>query len=161
MAGSAASTTAAGGTGGRVVSRAVERRAATLITAAILATACTADTGARLAGTCYDEPPRVPDDVPTVPCEDARFEIVSVDTLGGGQDTLPWPGDLELSRLTFDRCLDAAEMYAGAALPDRLLDVWFHHPTERGWEDGDRDFVCAVQHVDGEVLGGSVQGADA
>jgi hypothetical protein len=28
-------------------------------------------------------------------------------------------------------------------------------------EDGDRDFVCAVQHVDGEVLGGSVQGADA
>jgi hypothetical protein len=144
-----------------VLSKAVHRRAATLIAAVLVTAACTADTGGRLAGTCYDEPPRVPADVPAVPCEEARFEIVSVDTLDGGQDTLPWPGALELSRLTFDRCLEAAETYAGTALPDRVLDLWFHHPTERGWGEGDRDFVCAVQHVDGEPLGGSVKGADA
>ena len=132
------------------------RIASTVI--ALLVLGCTSgDQPGRLAGTCYDEPPRDPDSAPTAECEDGRFEIVSVDVLEAAEDQ-PFPGDETLSTATFDRCLDAAEGYVDAALPDVDLDLWFHHPGEGAWDDGDRQFVCAVSRSDEGPLDGSVNG---
>lgn len=122
---------------------------------AVLAASCTGDDAAAFAGSCFEEPPRDPSADAEVACEDARYEIVAVDHLEGGDDAA-WPGDTELTDATFRRCLDAAEEYVGAPLPDHDLDLWFHHPSEDAWRDDDRRFVCAVSRIDEGPLGGSV-----
>jgi hypothetical protein len=129
-----------------------------LAAAALLtATACSSSDEQRLTGSCFEHEPRAPAANGTVGCDTGRFEVVSFDTLDGS-DEAAWPGTFELSRATFDRCLDAAETYAGRPLPEAGLDIWIHYPSEDAWRAGDRDFVCAIQRLDGSPLGGSTEG---
>ncbi|QBI18737.1 hypothetical protein ER308_03675 [Egibacter rhizosphaerae] len=84
----------------------------------------------------------------------SRFEVVDVDDLERFDDE--YPGRDEVARAAFDRCAAAFEAYVGASPARSALDVWFDHPDERAWADGDRRLVCAASAEEGEALGGSV-----
>ena len=112
------------------------------------------DTGPQ-AGDCFGDPPRQVASATAVDCEEATFELVAVAAL---DEAGTYPGLAELSALAFDRCSLAADDYTGRDVAASDLDIWFHHPNEQGWADGDRQFVCAVTRVDGRPLGGSTAG---
>lgn len=119
----------------------------------LLLVGCDREAPGPQAGDCFVDPPRQLDTTPTVDCADGVYELVAVSDL---DDEGTYPGLESLSSLAFDRCSLAVEEYTGVELVASDHDLWFHHPTEQGWADGDRKFVCAVTRLDGEPLGGSV-----
>lgn len=130
-------------------------RGAVLLAVVVLATACGGDDEI---GACYEEPPRPSADAEQVGCDEARFEVVATGDLDGLGDQ--WPGLTEVSAATFDRCADAFEDYVGADVAGSRFDVWFDHPTEAAWADGERRIVCAATTVDDTPLEGSVEGRE-
>lgn len=108
------------------------------------------------AGDCYAEPPRVLDQEHTVDCERATHQVVAVSEVEWEDDA--WPGDRQIASDSFGQCLDVAQNFVGGSLAANGLDVWFQHPTEDQWDEGDRTFVCAVMTLRGTPLDGSVEG---
>lgn len=113
---------------------------------AALLSACSGGAGLG-SGPCFDVPPHDPGATERADCDDARYELVSEETLEGS-GLAGWPGRLELATEVHDRCLEVAEAYVGQPLPEVGYDVWFHHPDEAAWTDGDRDIVCAVEDIE-------------
>ncbi|MFA9431671.1 septum formation family protein [Egicoccus sp. AB-alg2] len=116
---------------------------------------CTGGQTGPQAGDCFADPPRQLATSPTVGCDEGVYELVAVAAL---DEQGAYPGLQALSSLAFDRCAAAADEYTGRDVVASDLDIWFHHPSEQSWADGDRQFVCAVTRVDGRPLGGSVAG---
>jgi hypothetical protein len=69
-----------------------------------------------------------------------------------------FPGDAALSAEAEAICLDSFEAFAGIGYESSVLDVFPMHPTQGSWDEGDREIICAVYHVDLEKLTGSVKG---
>lgn len=116
---------------------------------------CSSEEPGPQTGDCFVDPPRQVETTPTVGCAEAEYELVAVAAL---DDEGTYPGLEALSSLAFDRCALAVEEYTGVELAASDYDIWFHHPDETAWGNGDRQFTCAVTRVDGQPLGGSTAG---
>ncbi len=133
--------------------------AAASLLCGVALTACTGSAEGAGTGPCFDEPPHEPGDTARVDCEGARYELVAETTLDGS-GLAGWPGRLELATEVHDRCLEEAEAYVDASLPELGYDVWFSHPGEEAWTDGDRDIICAIEDIEGRARAGA-GGGDA
>jgi hypothetical protein len=93
--------------------------------------------------------------VPTVPCEDPHDnEVFLVDdiTLSGA-----YPGDEEIYLEASDLCLAAFAGYVGRDYESSQYDVFPLTPTRQGWNEGDREVVCALYNLDLSQMTGSAR----
>jgi hypothetical protein len=69
-----------------------------------------------------------------------------------------YPGDAEVTRWTFERCVERFEEYVGEPYGSSLLDLDVAVPDEGLWRDGDRTARCGVTNADGSRRDRSVRG---
>lgn len=90
--------------------------------------------------------------LPAVPCaEPHEAEVFAVFQISGSS----WPGQAAVQEQA-EGCVDRLEGYAPAAVDDEKLEVFYLHPTEQSWRQGDREVTCLV--VDLARRTGSVKG---
>ena len=59
-----------------------------------------------------------------------------------------------------DECLKYFEGFIGKSYEKSILDIFSLYPTHDSWSQlNDREVVCAVYHLDGKKLTGSIEGA--
>jgi hypothetical protein len=112
-------------------------------------------------GDCFDDPENLEDvvfDVAAVPCAGPHDnEVYSVQSLGAAFDG-EYPGEATLSEHTYEICSGVSfDAYVGTPYADSSLEVFTFTPTEDSWDDGDREFVCALYRIDFGKLTGSAQ----
>ncbi|HUG07621.1 MAG TPA: septum formation family protein [Acidimicrobiia bacterium] len=112
-------------------------------------------------GDCFDDPEDLEDvvyDVAAVPCiEPHDNEVFAVASLA---DAFPraFPGQDALWEYSYDVCSGSLfDSFVGTPYLESSLDVFSFTPTQESWDDGDREFVCAVFRLDGEQLTGSAR----
>lgn len=112
-------------------------------------------------GDCFDDPEDLEDvvyDVAAVPCAEAHDnEVFAVQSLA---DAFPrsFPGEDVLWDYSYEVCSGSLfDSYVGTPYLDSSLDVFTLTPTEESWEEGDREFVCAVFRLDGRKLTGTAR----
>ncbi len=112
-------------------------------------------------GDCFDDPEDLDDvvyDVAAVPCSEAHDnEVYAVASLA---DAFPraFPGQDALWEYSYDVCSGSLfDSYVGTPYPDSSLDVFSLTPTQESWDDGDREFVCALFRLDGTKLTGTAR----
>jgi hypothetical protein len=115
-------------------------------------------------GDCFDDPDdleQVVFDVAAVPCSEPHDnEVYSVQTLAPGAFTEEFPGEEALQRHSYDACIGSVfDEYVGTSYLDSALDVFTLTPTAESWEQGDREFVCAVYRLDLAQITGTVRGS--
>ena len=70
-----------------------------------------------------------------------------------------FPGDEAMFGVATDECLKYFNGFVGETYENSVLDLFAMYPTSESWSRmGDREVVCAVYHIDGEKLTGSVKG---
>jgi hypothetical protein len=91
-----------------------------------------------------------------VPCTDLHdAEIISSRTLF----RTDYPGEDAFGGELSDFCVDDYRSYTGFELytdgPHLIIPLY---PTQEGWDQGDKEILCAVRMENGEKLGASVRG---
>lgn len=82
-------------------------------------------------------------------------EIVGVDLMTHDA----YPGDSDADSAAIDFCYSAFADYVGVDYDSSSLDMRYLYPDESSWTLGDRQIVCWVEAVEGELLdAGSVRG---
>lgn len=83
-------------------------------------------------------------DVKLIDCSDPHsLEVFSVVEVGVPGD--PFPGENNISQVTFDACLQRFEGYVGTAYEDSELWIYTLSPVRSGWEDfDDRESICLL-----------------
>lgn len=109
-------------------------------------------------GDCFDDQTAADaiDDVPGRPCvEPHDNEVFALfDT-----NLTSFPGQEEMFEHAFDECLTRFEAYVGEPYDSSVLEVFPIVPTLESWKRvNDREIICALYHLEGEKLVGSVKG---
>jgi hypothetical protein len=112
-------------------------------------------------GDCFDDPEDLEEvvfDVAAVPCSGPHDnEVFAVQPLGSSFGD-SYPGDEALSDYTYEVCSgDLFDSYVGTPFVDSSLEVFTFTPTQESWDDGDREFVCALFRLDFAKLTGTAR----
>jgi hypothetical protein len=96
-------------------------------------------------------------DVDGVPCDEPHaFEVFAVADYNGGV----FPATDEQFQAAFaEVCIPPFEDYVGIAYADSVLWASAITPTEDGWNDGDREFICHLHEEEATPLSESQRGA--
>lgn len=96
-------------------------------------------------------------DVDGVPCDEPHaFEVFAVADYGGAV----YPGTESQFQAAFGEvCIPPFEDYVGIPYADSTLWASAITPTEDGWNDGDREFICHLHEEDASPLSESQRGA--
>jgi len=71
-----------------------------------------------------------------------------------------FPGEDEVGIASDEGCFDAFEPFVGAPYETSIFDIITLNPTKDSWELGDdREVLCLLIRVDGEMMEGSAEGA--
>jgi hypothetical protein len=114
-------------------------------------------------GDCFDDADNLDEvvfEVAAVPCTGAHDnEVFSLQSLGASfGDT--YPGEDALSEYTYGVCSGTTfDSYVGSSYVDSSLEVFTFTPTQDSWDDGDREFVCALYRLDFGKLTGTARGS--
>lgn len=113
-------------------------------------------------GDCFDDAEEVEEvlfDVAAVPCSEPHDnEVFSVQTVSGGLDTDNFPGQTVLQESAYEVCSGPVfDTYVGTPYLDSILEVFTITPTGESWDEGDREFVCALYRLDFAKLTGSAR----
>jgi hypothetical protein len=114
-------------------------------------------------GDCGDFPPDADLylSVTVHPCDTPHdFEVYDVRDMPDGPDA-DYPGDDAVLGFADQGCLAAFEGYVGVAWDDSPdLTYTYLYPSEETWDEGDREVLCTLTHVDeGTQLVGSKRDA--
>lgn len=135
---------------------------ATLLTAALLAGGCGFLGGGNVfdlsVGDCFDDTEDISggevSDVPIVDCSEPHDnEVFHTFEVDDGE----FPGDDGIVAEAQEQCVPAFEEYVGTDYASSRLDVFPITPTEKSWEGGDREIVCALYDVELAKLEGSMK----
>ena len=112
-------------------------------------------------GDCFDDPENLEEvvtDVAAVPCGGPHDnEVYSVQSLGSSFGDA-YPGEAALSEFSYEACSGVAfDSYVGGSYLDSSLEVFTFTPTQESWDDGDREFVCALYRLDFGKLTGTAR----
>lgn len=58
-----------------------------------------------------------------------------------------------------DGCLGAFETFVGIEFDYSIYGVGWMEPTQESWNEGDREIVCTIGDLEGELLVGSAKGS--
>ena len=96
-------------------------------------------------------------EVEGVPCDEPHaFEVFAVADYAGAA----YPAtDSQFEAAFGEVCVPPFEEYVGIAYVDSALWASAITPTEEGWNDGDREFICHLHEEDATPLSESQQGA--
>lgn len=108
-------------------------------------------------GDCFDDQSYSDaiDDVPGVPCAEPHDNEVYAlfDT-----SLASFPGEDEMFDIAFEECLTHFKAYVGEPYDTSVLDVFPIIPTLDSWKRlKDREVVCALYHLEGEKLVGTMK----
>lgn len=93
--------------------------------------------------------------VPIVDCDEPHdFEVYYEGVVDESGD---YPGEDELSDMVDEGCVDAFEDFVGSPYATSALYQTSLWPTEEGWEQGSRDYLCLVGHMDGSQSTGTLE----
>ena len=94
--------------------------------------------------------------VTAVPCSQPHdSEIFSM----FGTELAAWPGSTDaMFEHATHACLAHFESFVGMAYEDSVLELISMYPTRDSWSLDDREIVCSVAHMEGEMLTGSARG---
>lgn len=93
--------------------------------------------------------------VPIVDCDDPHdFEVYYEGVL---DESGEYPGEDELLEMVDEGCIDAFEDFVGSPYLASELYQTSLWPTEDGWEQGSRDYLCLVGHMDGSQSTGTLE----
>jgi hypothetical protein len=96
-------------------------------------------------------------DVDGVPCDQPHaFEVYAVADYAG--DTYP-ATDPQFQAAFGEVCVPPFESYVGIPYADSVLWASAITPTEEGWNDGDREFICHLHEENATPLSESQRGA--
>lgn len=114
-------------------------------------------------GDCFDDPGDLEEvvfDVAAVPCSGPHDnEVFAVQALGASFGE-SYPGDDALSDHTYEVCSGVLfDSYVGTSYVDSSLEVFTFTPTQESWDEGDREFVCALYRLDFVKLTGTARGS--
>lgn len=109
-------------------------------------------------GDCFDDPEEagVVVDVAATPCSEPHDnEVFGVLSLAAAFPDDAYPGEDPLWDHSFDICSGSLfDDYVGTSYRDSSLEVFSLTPSQESWEDGDREFVCALYRLDlGQLTG--------
>ncbi|HEX6300979.1 MAG TPA: septum formation family protein [Acidimicrobiia bacterium] len=112
-------------------------------------------------GDCFDDPEDLEEvvfDVAAVPCSGPHDnEVFAVQPLGASFGD-SYPGDDALSDYTHQVCSGGLfDSYVGTSYVDSSLEVFTFTPTQESWDEGDREFVCALFRLDFAKLTGTAR----
>jgi hypothetical protein len=112
-------------------------------------------------GDCFDDAENLEDvviDVAAVPCSAPHDnEVFSVQSLAASFGDA-YPGEATLSEFTYEICSGVAfDSYVGGSYVDSSLEVFTFTPTQESWDEGDREFVCALYRLDFGKLTGTAR----
>jgi hypothetical protein len=88
---------------------------------------------------------------------DRPHDLQVVGLLDGSELGGSFPGDTEVSRWAFDRCVLAFEDYVGVPYGRSLLELEIEAPGADDWRSGRQQVRCTVGRGDGQPLVGSLQ----
>jgi hypothetical protein len=63
-----------------------------------------------------------------------------------------------MDQYSYESCVDSFLAYVGVDYAQLSLGVFTFTPTQESWDEGDRDFVCALYSIDFAKLSGSAAG---
>ena len=129
-----------------------------LLVAALLVAACGGNVFTLEVGTCFDDSAETEvSSVPEVDCSEphdnevfAVFDYTASDT---------FPGTSAMNDAAQELCVAEFEAYVGLSYQESALAVFPITPTERSWDSGDREIICALYDFDLSKLTGSMEGA--
>lgn len=112
-------------------------------------------------GDCFDDPADLEDvvfEVTAIPCSDPHDnEVYSVQSLATAFPRA-FPGQDALWDHSYQVCSGSVfDSFVGTPYAESSLEVFSLTPSEESWEDGDREFVCALFRLDGEKLSGTAR----
>lgn len=112
-------------------------------------------------GDCFDDPQDLDEvvfDVAAVPCSGPHDnEVFAVQALGASFGD-SYPGDDALSNHTYEVCSGVLfDSFVGTSYVDSSLEVFTFTPTQESWDEGDREFVCALYRLDFAKLTGTAR----
>ena len=94
-------------------------------------------------------------DVPGVPCSDAHdneaFAVFDVSVAN-------YPEGDGMGNLAYDSCMAHFEAFVGRDYETSTLEITTLYPSQEGWNQNDREVVCAVYDVNANKLIGSARG---
>lgn len=114
-------------------------------------------------GDCFNDPENLEDvvyNVAAVPCNEAHdSEVFAVASVAAAFPRA-FPGQDALWEYSYDVCSGSPfDSYVGTPYSDSSLEVFSFTPTQESWDEGDREFVCALFRLDGAKLNGTVRGS--
>ena len=126
---------------------------------ALLAAACGGGSVFTLqVGTCFDHSDEAEvSSVPEVDCSEPHDNEVFAVFDYEASDT--FPGSSAMNEAAQELCIAEFEAYVGLSYQESALEVFPITPTQRGWESGDREIICALYNIDLSKLTGSMEGA--
>lgn len=115
------------------------------------------------AGDCFNDPEdfdEVVFDVAAVPCSEPHDnEAFAVQSLAAAFPGDAFPGPDALWEHSYEICSGALfDSYVGTRYLDSTLDVFSFTPSAESWDEGDREFVCALYRLDFGQLTGTARG---
>ena len=111
-------------------------------------------------GDCFDDTTELVElgevrRVPPVPCEEPHDnEVFHVADYSGDTYSAAQIGDFAA-----DVCFAAFEPYVGRSYESSVLDIRWLEPSEESWDQGDREIVCVLTHMDRQKLLQPAQGS--
>jgi hypothetical protein len=79
--------------------------------------------------------------LPAVPCAQAHEgEVFAVFEITAAS----WPGDAVVAKQAEDGCVQRLPEYAPKAADDDKLQLFFLHPTQQSWAQGDHEVTCVA-----------------
>ena len=107
-------------------------------------------------GDCFDDPDEeYVASLNLVSCSQPHDNEVFAEVV---MDAVDFPGNDALAEFGFDACLPEFEAYVGESYAESPLDYLFMAPSEEGWGNGDRTFLCFLYSADLSPLVGSARG---
>ncbi len=124
------------------------------------------DAFAMRVGDCFDDTQDIFDagsagaevqELPGLPCSDPHDnEVYAVFDVRFEA----FPGDVSMSNEATNACLKYFEGFIGTSYEESVLDIFSLYPTDASWSQmNDREVVCAVYHINGKKLTGSIEGS--
>lgn len=68
-----------------------------------------------------------------------------------------FPGDTAIAKQAKDRCFEILDAYSPSTKDDQSIGLYYVHPTQASWNQGDRQVLCIAEHTDG-LKTGSIKG---
>lgn len=128
-----------------------------------LTSAGTVDVADLRVGDCFDTGPETDiTDVDGIPCDEPHdYEVFAVESRAGDS----YPTEAEFDAIFESMCIPAFETYVGSPYATSALYGGMITPSERSWDDGDREFTCYLYEplddslIENVALTGSMRGS--